>query len=71
MAEDITMDRLEESIAWYDQHAQRNQIMYKTLKAIVIIAAAAIPFLSGIDGVDKMYIGALGVVIAVAEGIQQ
>ena len=42
------------------------------LKLIVIVTAALIPFLSGTDGFKPPWlVGALGVVIAVAEGIQQ
>jgi hypothetical protein len=37
----------------------------------VIVAAALIPFLSGMDTRYAPYVGALGVFIAVAEGIQQ
>jgi hypothetical protein len=41
-------------------------------KLIVIVAAALIPFLSGTEGFKPPWlVGALGVVIAVAEGIQQ
>ena len=42
------------------------------LKLIVIVAAALIPFLSGTEGFKPPWlVGGLGVVIAVAEGIQQ
>jgi hypothetical protein len=72
MADDITMQRLEQRIEWYDRHAAYNQWVYKVLKLIVIVAAALIPFLSGTEGFKPPWlVGALGVVIAVAEGIQQ
>ena len=72
MADDITMQRLDQRIEWYDRHAAYNQRAYKVLKLIVIVAAALIPFLSGTEGFKPAWlVGALGVVIAVAEGIQQ
>ena len=72
MAVDITVQRLDQRIEWYDRHAAYNQRAYKVLKLIVIVTAALIPFLSGTDGFKPPWlVGALGVVIAVAEGIQQ
>src|SRR5262249_42515453 len=72
MADDITMQRLDQRIEWYDHHSAYNQWAYKVLKLIVIVAAALIPFLSGTEGFRPPWlVGALGVVIAVAEGIQQ
>src|SRR5262252_8880734 len=40
MADDITMQRLDQRIEWYDRHAAYNQRAYKVLKLIVIVAAA-------------------------------
>jgi len=72
MADEITMQRLDQRIEWYDRHAAYNQRAYKVLKLIVIVAAALIPFLSGTEGFKPAWlVGALGVVIAVTEGIQQ
>jgi hypothetical protein len=72
MADDITVQRLDQRIEWYDRHAAYNQRAYKVLKLIVIVTAALIPFLSGTDGFKPPWlVGALGVVIAVAEGIHQ
>ncbi len=72
MADDTTMQRLDQRIEWYDRHAAYNQWAYKGLKLVVIVAAALIPFLSGTEGFKPPWlVGALGVVIAVAEGIQQ
>jgi hypothetical protein len=72
MADDITMQPLDQRIEWYDRHAAYNQWAYKMLKLIVIVAAALIPFLSGTEGFKPPWlVGGLGVVIAVAEGIQQ
>jgi hypothetical protein len=71
MADDITLQRLDDEIGWYDRRAAYNQLSYRTLKFVVIVAAALIPFLSGMEGIRLWMVGALGVVIAVAEGIQQ
>jgi hypothetical protein len=73
MADDITLQRLDEEIRWYDRSAARNQLWYRGLKFVVIVAAALIPFLSGVELIKPWpwLIGALGVLIAVAEGIQQ
>jgi hypothetical protein len=32
MADDITMQRLDQRIEWYDRHAAYNQWVYKVLK---------------------------------------
>src|SRR5215472_5957811 len=44
MADDITMQRLDQRIEWYDRHAAYNQRAYKVLKLIVIVAAGVDPF---------------------------
>jgi hypothetical protein len=71
MSDEFTMQQLDKEIEWYDRHAVRNQWLYRSLKLIVLVAAALIPFLSGIVGIEPLYVGGLGVLIAVAEGIQQ
>ena len=71
MAEDPTLERLDDQIAWYDRKATSNQRMYKTGKTIVIVAAALIPFVSGLPWAQPWHMGALGVLIAVIEGLQQ
>ena len=44
---DVTMERLEDQILWYDKRSIRDQRCFKVMKIIVILAAALIPFLSG------------------------
>jgi hypothetical protein len=68
--DDPTIQRLEDQIQWYDQRSNRNQRTFKLLKIIMIVAAALIPLLVGLP-VPAWATGALGVVIAVTEGIQQ
>jgi hypothetical protein len=68
--DDPTMQRLEDQIEWYDSRSLRNQRIFKVLKMVVILAAALIPFLVGLN-VPRWIIGGLGVLIAVIEGLQQ
>jgi Protein of unknown function (DUF4231) len=78
-AEDLIMQRLEDQIQWYDAHSIKDQNKFKALKTIVIVAAALIPFLSGLSlkqewfGIDLTHwiVGGLGVLITVIEGVQQ
>jgi hypothetical protein len=76
--DDVTMARLDDQIDWYDRRSRKNQSCYKTLKIVVIVAAALIPLLSGLQlpftppsGVPSWVLGALGAAIAIVEGIQQ
>jgi Protein of unknown function (DUF4231) len=71
MEKDATIERLEDQIAWYDKRSSKDQRKYKLLRGTVIVAAALIPFVSGFPAVPRWVAGALGMVIAVAEGIQQ
>lgn len=68
--DDPTMLRLEDQIKWYDARSSHNQRIFKVLKMVVILAAALIPFLVGLN-VPRCIIGGLGVLIAVMEGLQQ
>jgi hypothetical protein len=78
-ADDLIMQRLEDQIQWYDSHSIKDQKKFKVLKTIVIVAAALIPFLSGLNlkkewfGIEITHwvVGGLGVLIAVIEGLQQ
>jgi hypothetical protein len=70
------MARLDDQIDWYDRRGGTNQRTYKALKVIVIVVAALIPLLSGVQlaiiaPVLSLLLGALGAVIAIIEGIQQ
>jgi hypothetical protein len=74
MCADVTMERLEDQIAWYDNRSNRNQQFYKIMKITVIATAALIPLLSGLQtpmGVPSWVLGILGALIAIVEGIQQ
>jgi len=78
MPADVTMERLDDQIAWYGDRSRRNQLCYRSLKVLVIVVAASIPVLSSVDlpfvgpdGAPKWVLGALGALVAVIEGIQQ
>jgi hypothetical protein len=65
-------DRLEKQIKWYDDKSQYNQKWFKSLRVIEIVCAAIIPFLAGMsDSIPcgQIFIGALGVIIAVCAGL--
>jgi hypothetical protein len=68
--QDVTLDRLENQIDWYDRRSQKNQKNYKYLKVCTMVAAALIPALAGIGGMATVTAG-LGVLIVVIEGLQQ
>ncbi len=70
MPNDVTLKRLEDQIGWYDAKAAYNQVRFKTLKVVGIIAAAMIPVLAGLP-VPGAVGGALGALVVVFEGIQQ
>jgi len=68
-AADPTLERLEEEIAWYDTKSNRSQRLFKWLKFVEIVAAAAIPIIAVFDApVDAGAV--LGALIVVLEGVQ-
>lgn len=74
-ASDPISQRLEDQITWYSSKSRSSQKIFKRFKVVEIIAAALIPFLSGLSFADKakIYIplttGLLGMVITILEGI--
>lgn len=71
MSTSPTMQRLDDQIKWYDARSATNQKWFKVLKVIVIACAALVPFVSALPHVPAWGPGGLGVVIAIAEGLQQ
>ncbi len=65
-----TLDRLEDQISWYDRKSRSNQHWYKSLKLLTMISAVFIPVLS-VPNWGRGYIAGLGIIIVLAEGIQQ
>lgn len=68
--EDQTLERLEDQISWYDRKSSYNQTAFKGLKVLTIVSAAIIPLLSIFPDLHWIT-AAVGVLIAVSEGIQQ
>jgi Protein of unknown function (DUF4231) len=77
MQDDATMKRLDGQICWYDRKSGTNQRCYKVFKVVVLIVAALIPLLSGVQvpvlwvPVSAWVLGAMGAAIAVIESVQQ
>ena len=67
---DATFDRLEDQIGWYDRRSRTNQRLFKLVKGVQLIAAAAIPVVATLDGHPAIP-AALGALIVVLEGFQQ
>ncbi len=64
-----TLTRLEDQISWYDKKSKYSQRMFKTVKAVEIIAGAVIPLAAGFKA-PPVVTGALGALIVVLESIQ-
>jgi hypothetical protein len=70
LAGDPIYERLEDQIQWYDAKSRSAQRIFKRIKVTEILAAAAIPLLSGLTfRWDKLTIAGLGVVITILEGM--
>ena len=65
-----TLQRLDDQIDWYDRKSAKSQRWFKCLKIVTMAAAVFIPVLSAADW-GRPYAGALGIVIVLAEGLQQ
>ena len=67
---DPIFDRLESQIDWYDRKSRGSRRMFKRIKIIEILSAAAIPFLAALSfPYDKLVTAGLGVLITVLEGL--
>src|SRR5437016_4084527 len=69
-SENVTVQRLEDQISWYDRNSKRCQRFFKGLKGVVIIVAALIPLAAGLHAYPALT-GGLGALIVVLEGVQQ
>jgi len=63
-----TLERLEDQIAWYDRKSAHCQQRFKWLKALEMVAAAAIPVVAAF-GVPVYVAGILGALVVVTEGL--
>ena len=69
---DLTLARLDEQAKWYSGKSKRAQQLYKVIKLIEIVAAALIPFFTGLKFKHfELVVGSLGVLITILEGILQ
>ncbi|RXS98155.1 DUF4231 domain-containing protein [Silvibacterium dinghuense] len=69
-ASDPILNRLEDQIGWYDRKSRSAQRVFKRIKVVEILAAALIPFLTGLRLPEvAMIAGGLGVLITILEGI--
>jgi Protein of unknown function (DUF4231) len=64
----VTLDRLENQITWYDTRSDYCQTMYKGLKLAELIAAAGVPLFAGLAQ-NAWITGALGAAVVVLEGV--
>ena len=67
---DVTIERLEEQLTWYDRKSAYNKSWHMRLKIATLVAAALIPLASGILTFPWVA-GGLGVLVVVFEGAQQ
>ena len=65
----VTMERLDDQIAWYDRKSENCKKFFKTIKIIEIVSATSIPLLAGY-GVGTPVLAGLGALIAILEGVQ-
>lgn len=68
--DDVTLERLEDQIRWYDRKSAENQRLFKVLKAVQLLTAAAIPVVATLDLPAAIAAG-LGGMIVVIEGFVQ
>ena len=47
-AEDVTWERLEDQLGWYDRKSRDNQRRYQWLKLLELAVAAALPVVTGV-----------------------
>ena len=66
---DVTLDRLEDQIGWYDRRSRQSQRLYKTLKFSTIAAAATVPLAAAVKA--PWLGGGLGLLIILIEAVQQ
>jgi hypothetical protein len=67
--EEYIAQRLNDQIDWYSKKSSNCQSSYKALRIVEIVAAAFIPFLSGMGEkipFGQWIVGALGVIIALS-----
>jgi hypothetical protein len=70
--QDLTLDRHQNQIEWYDRKSRRSQRLFQWFKIVTIIGAALVPAVAAFHLTYATQItAALGVIVVVAEGVQQ
>jgi hypothetical protein len=65
----VTLDRLDNEISWYDTRSNYCQKMYKGLKLAELVAAAGVPLFAGLAP-SAWVTGSLGAAVVVLEAVQ-
>jgi hypothetical protein len=63
-------ERLDNQIDWFGTKASENQLRYRCLKVVTIVAGASVP-VSALLPFDKFVTAGVGVLLVVVEGLQQ
>lgn len=71
-SEQVTLERLNTQIDWYDNRSRSNKKLYKSLKILTLIAATMIPVLTTSTMAHaSQLVATLGVLITLLEAFQQ
>lgn len=65
-----TLDRLEDQIGWYDRKSMWNQRRFKALRLVALVTSGLVPILALLNE-QRLVIAVLGLILIVAEGLQQ
>jgi len=65
-----TIERLEDQISWYDRTSGTNKRWYKWLKGVTMVSGVFVPVAAAVEW-GRPFAAGLGVVIVIAEGMQQ
>lgn len=65
-----TIERLEDQISWYDRTSGANKRWYKWLKGVTMVSGVLVPVMAAVSW-GRPAAAALGVIIVLAEGLQQ
>lgn len=70
-ARQLTLERLEDQIRWYDGKSAYNRRWHMRLKVATLISASLVPLAAGLVASVPFIAGGLGVMVVVFEGVQQ
>jgi len=69
---DVTLERLDDQIAWYGKKSRLSQRLYKALKFTTIVAGASVPVVAAVKQPWTPWLsGGLGLLIVLVEAVQQ